>query len=345
MINFSDLYPPPRDIKREDGSSRYCYMTFLMRNDAYLPGALVFAYTLKKMGTQADIVCMVTNQISSSSRVALELIFDRVVDVEEVFIPHHHRHQRQDRPFLFTRFKALLAGEDGSLGMRYEKLVLADADVLPITCFDHLFTLATPAGIINESKFNCMEYDHSGRYIIPSSVGENGKWKWHKIYDPVCPHGKQIPKLITDRIINDPMNLGVNSSLWVLSPSARVYHDILQQLNESDSYSTISRTYNWPEMQFASVYWSGQWTNIDLRFSSFNGYPKLDVLCGTHFAGYKPWNFKEVGTISRFSRFPDYQKWHQQYIEMVDQYPKLHENKKLFQIYTKILDLKVKGTS
>ena len=85
----------------------------------------------------------------------------------------------------------------------------------------------------------------------------------------------------------------------------------------------ITNRFNWPEMQYATLRWSGQWTSIDLRFSSFNGYPQLDVLCGTHFAGYKPWRFKERGTISRFSRFPDYALWHKQYLEMLEAHPAL----------------------
>ena len=28
-------------------------------------------------------------------------------------------------------------------------------------------------------------------------------------------------------------------------------------------------TFKWPEMQYATLRWSGQWTNIDLKYSSF----------------------------------------------------------------------------
>lgn len=339
MINLIELFPPPDSFTRQDGSPRFCYLTFLMRNDSFLPGALVYAFALRMLKTRGDLICMVTKDISVSARASLEFVFDQVLEVEEIYIPHQRRQERQDRPFLFTRFQALLTGEDGPFGLNYEKVVLADADVLPLGCYDHLFTLDAPAGILNESRSNCMEFDDTGRYITPPSVLETGKWNWHQVYEPWCPHGMKIPKQLTDRVKSDPTNMGVNSSLWVLSPSLSTYEDIFNHIKAPEVSSLISKEFNWPEMQFASLYWSGRWTNIDLRFSSFNGYPNLDVLCGTHFAGYKPWNFKEIGTITRFSRFPDYIKWHEVYKKMLDHYPKLRNFPKLSRLFTNIQNL------
>jgi hypothetical protein len=340
-MDFTSLYPFPSTYKRPDGSARYAFMTFLMRNDSFLPGALVFAYALRQQQTAADLVCLVTKDITLPARTALEELFDKVVEVEEVFIPHKRRQERQDRPFLFTRFQALRAGRDGDLGLAYEKIVLADADVLPLCCYDHLFTLETPAGILNENKSYCMEYDPAGRYIIPPSVAQDGTWIWHAHYNELCPHGALIPREITDRVAHEPNNMGVNSSLWVLAPSQAGYDDLISAAYQTEMNSAITNGFNWPEMQFASLYWSGRWTSIDLRFSSFNAYPELEVLCGTHFAGYKPWNFKETGTISRFSRFPDYALWHATYLGMLTAHPLLGGIPRLARLKENILGLKV----
>jgi glycogenin glucosyltransferase len=339
MIDFCAQYPPPASFKRPDGSSRFAFMTFVMRNDGFVPGALVFAYALRRQHTHAALVCMVTKDVTPPSRLALERLFDRVVEVEEIFIPHIRRQERQDRPFLFTRFQALLAGMDGSLGLGYEKVVLADADVLPLRCYNHLFTQDAPAGIINESKSACMDFDSDGKYIIPRSVTDRGNWKWHDLYDPLCPHGTKIPGELTNRVLTDFSNMGVNSSLWVLEPSLPAYENILSEASKPEVNNLIGRSFNWPEMQFATLHWSGQWTSIDLRFSSFNGYPQLDVLCGTHFAGYKPWRFKDPGTFSRFSRFPDYVLWHSHFLEMLEEYPKLNDLPRLVRLETEIRTL------
>ncbi len=113
MIDFQKQYPPPASFKRPDGSTRFAFMTFVMRNDSFTPGALVFAYALRQQRTQADLVCMVTKDVTPAARSALEILFDQVVEVNEIFIPHKRRQERQDRPFLFTRFQALRAGADG----------------------------------------------------------------------------------------------------------------------------------------------------------------------------------------------------------------------------------------
>ena len=42
-----------------------------------------------------------------------------------------------------------------------------------------------------------------GIYIYPASVNETGKWVWHGLYEPMCPHGKKIPQYITDRVKTD----------------------------------------------------------------------------------------------------------------------------------------------
>jgi hypothetical protein len=341
-MDFTLRYPPPKSFKRADGTARFAFMTFLMRNDTFLPGALVFAYALHQQTSGADLVCLVTKDVSFPARTALELLFDQVVEVEEIYIPHQRRQERQDRPFLFTRFQVLRAGSDGDLGLNYEKVVLADADVLPLCCYDHLFTLDTPAGILNENKSFCMEYDPAGRYIIPPSVDRNATWIWHAHYNDICPHGTRIPREITDRVAHEPGNMGVNSSLWVITPSQSGYDDLLSTTQQSEMNSAITNGFNWPEMQFASLHWSGQWTNIDLRFSSFNGYPDLNVLCGTHFAGYKPWNFKETGTISRFSRFPDYALWHATYLGMLSAHPTLGGIPRLARLKENILGLKTR---
>ena len=69
--------------------------------------------------------------------------------------------------------------------------------------------------------------------------------------------------------------------------------------------------------------WSGRWHNIDVRYSALNGYPNLDVLYGTHFAGFKPWYFQRAKTMERYSRYPDFQAWFEHYEELTVAYPSL----------------------
>jgi glycogenin glucosyltransferase len=320
----------PDQTKKSDGSARYAFVSFLMLNDSYLPGALVVGYALHVQGTRADRVCLVTQDVTPDARTALGRIFDRVVDVDQIYVPHKRRQARQDRPYMFTRMNALRLGADGDLGLAYEKVVVLDADVLPFKYYDHLFTLDAPAGILNEEKSHFVETDAEGRYVIPEDVEKTGTWKWHRLYGKVCPHGSRIPQAITDRVGEDPLNLGINGGLFVFEPSMDEYQAIMEDVQRPEMLHLVGDLFDWPEMQYLTLRWSGRWTNVDLRFAGLNGYPTLSVLYGTHFGGLKPWQFKREKAIRRWGRYPDFQAWFATYTEMVSEaYPDLCKVRRL----------------
>ncbi len=325
-----EKYRVPSEMKRADGTSRFAFVTLLMLNDSYLPGVLMLAYALRKQDTKADLLCMITEEITSVARHALGLLFDHVVEVEKIHIPYKRRQKRQYIPYVFTRMNALRLGQDGDLGFRFEKLVGLDADVLPLRYYDHLFLLDAPAGIINEHKAHFLDYDSDGQYIIPRSVETTGTWRWHQVYGEVCPHGHKIPKNITDRVKQDVSNMGVNSALLVFEPSMDEFRSVHQDINQPDIRRLVSDLFEWPDMQYLTMRWSGRWTSIDLRFNGFSGYPNLSVLFGTHYGGLKPWQFRRAKAMARYGRYDDFQLWFKEYVTMVTKaYPELQKVKRL----------------
>ncbi len=304
---------------------RYAYVTFVMRNDSFIPGALVFAYGLRKQNTEADLICIVTENVSDHAKQALNILFDRVIVIDEIYVPHKDRHERQDRPFLFTRFHAFRLGKDGDLDGDYDKILLCDADLLPIRHYDSLFELQAPAGVLNEKKAYCMESEN-GKYVIPDSVFEDSTWIWHRVYKDI-PFGSPIPKAITDRVKTDQQNMGVNAALYLFEPSLEFFEDIIDDLEKETTKEEIGR-YPWPEMQYITAKLSGEWHNMDLKFSSFNGYPTLEVLNGIHYAGLKPWQLKHR-SIMHFAKNDDYKLWYAVFMQMVNEYPDLLEYRKL----------------
>lgn len=329
----------PQTMRRNDGSRRYAFVTFIMMNDSFLPGALMLAYGLRRGNYDADLLCLVTENISAGARELLAELYDHVVQVEEIFIHHKRRQSRQDRPFLFTRFHALRLGADGGLGFDYDKIVMLDCDVFPRRHYDHLFTLNTPAGTVNERREYCLEYDERGRYVIPPDTLETGKWKWHQVYGPVCPHGSPIPKAICQRVASDPSNMGVNSSLLVLTPDKKEFDAIMADVRRPEIKKLVGDVFNWPEMQYATLRWAGKWTNVDLIFNGFGGYPSIDLLYGLHYAGFKPWNFKQRKKLLTLGRHPDFQYWYQQFLCLVTDYPRLRKYPKIRDIVGQITAL------
>lgn len=316
--------------------NKFAYVTFIIRNDSYVPGALVFGYALRLQKTKNDLICVVSDNISLKAISSLKEVYDDVIVIDELYVPHDRRHERQDRPFLFSRFNAFRLGLDGDLNKKYDKIIIADCDILPLQKYDSLFELDAPAGIINEKKEFCMEYNEEGRYIEPLSLEEKGTWIWHEVYSDV-PHGTLIPKNITDRITNDKSNMGINASLMLFKPTMDLYNSVLDDLENVEIQKEIS-LYNWPEMQYITLKLSGKWSNMDLKFSSFNGYPDIKYLNGIHFAGLKPWNIKNK-SLKSFGRFDDYKLWYYTYIKLCESHEKLLENTSLKKLYLFTKDL------
>ncbi|MCL2420643.1 MAG: hypothetical protein FWD03_02190 [Defluviitaleaceae bacterium] len=289
----------------------YAYVTFLMRGDGYLPGALVLAYALK-MQTKYDCICLITEDVSHKVRYALNLIYDKVILVNELRIKSSVSTGRSDRNVLLTKFEALQLGTGGNLGQQYDKIILLDADILPLGGYDDLFLLPTPAGIVMEKKKEC----YSG------AIAMSNKWSWHSQYENICRHGERIPKEITDRVGYDLSNMGINAGLWVLTPSQLEYRNIVTML-DTPEISALTKQFPWPEMQLATLLWSGNWTNIDIRYCSIGGYPRLDVLYGIHFAGLKPWQIKNR-SAKHYAKYPDFILWQQFYMTLYWSLPDLH---------------------
>ncbi len=341
MKDFFSQFKAPGNMKRADGTSRFAFVTFLMMNDSYLASSLLLAYGLKKQNSQADSVCMVTEEIDEDTITPLKLIYDKVVRVKRIFVPHKERKGREDRPLWFTRLNSLLLGPDGNYGLNYEKVCILDADVFPVRHYDALFSVPTPAGMLNEKKSNCLEWDESGKYIYPDSIEKEGKWNWHERYEPAAPHGAPIPKEMTDRPLYDHSNLGLNGSIYVFDTSAKELQSIIEDVERPDIKELVGDKFKWPDMQYFTVRWSGKWHSIDIKFSSFNGYPAIKYLCGCHYSGFKPWYFKQKG-LKNYMEHEDFIFWYKNYLSMLEEYPGLNEFKRLYNIKRNILKLGLK---
>ena len=335
-MEFRDF---PRTIQEPPSNPKFAYVTFVMLNDNYLPGALMVGYGLKRKSTQARLVCMVTDGVSPSARESLESIFHHVPTVDPVYVPHKRRQQRQDRPYFFTRINSLRLGADGNLGFDFEKIAVVDADLLPLKNCDHLFSLPTPAGMLNEAKSHVIKNDDAGRYAVTNEMLRAGKWEWHRKYDAICPHGSPVPSEITDRVATDPTNMGMNGALFVLEPSFHEFEEILRDVRTPKIQKLVGDLFDWPDMQYLTMRWSGKWTNIDARFSGMNGYPHPSILFATHFAGFKPWYFHREKAMNRYARYPDFKLWFEIYLEMMETNQDLKKMEKLRRLRERILQL------
>jgi Glycosyl transferase family 8 len=315
------------------------FVTFLMFNDSYLPGCLMAAYGLREQQSPSRCACVVTRDISAQARHALDALYDDVIEVEYIPIPTGSTRSGETRTGsarvqegALTRFASLRLGRDGDLGGSFEKVVLIDADVLPLRDFDTLWVLPAPAGIINERREHMVEIDRDGSLVVRP---ETSTWIWHDVYGAICPHGAPIPREITDRVAVDPGNFGVNGSLILAEPSMAGYEDFMRWVSTPEVSGYIRR-WPWIDQQAATLYWSGRWTSVDPSFSTLYGYPSLELARGLHFAGIKPWSWRKKGFERRLLKFPDYRLWGTLYAEMLDAVSELREHAGLRRIEREI---------
>lgn len=301
----------------KESLSRSAFVTLVMLDDGYIPGALLLGYSLRETYPESVLICMVTDEISSSTKNLLGLFFNFVIEVEKIYVPCRGMKQAHYLPYVFTKLNALLLCSGGLLSYNPEKVVFIDADVLPLRNYYDLTALKPPAGIINEYKSNLIKTDRSNRYCLAESNRSKGKWHWHNIYDPVCPHGEPIPSYITDQVRDNLKNMGVHGALMIMQPSLDEYEHIMKDINRPDTKNRI-RQYRWPEMQYLTLRWSGQWQNIDIKYCGFKGYPSIDMLYGTHFAGVKPWRLS--ASKRSLHNLPDHRLWHDMYLRMYADY-------------------------
>ncbi len=295
----------------------------------------MFAYSIQQQNTKADLLCFVSGDISKEAINSLKVVYDKIIFTDQIEVENKRKQTRQDVKQLFNRFNALLLEDSSVAGKKYDKIVIADCDVLTIKNWDSLFEVKTPAGVINESKLHTMEFK-DGRYTIPDSYYTTTEWIWHDIYRE-HPHGTLLPKEITDRVDTDNNNMGVNAAIYLLTPSIKLYNSILKDLKDEKIKEKILG-YNWPEMQYLTKKLSGKWHNIDLKFATISGYPTLDHINGIHFVGLKPWSFKNK-SLTTFARYDDFKLWYAVYKKMMRAHPALTRNDKLTNLLDRINDL------
>ena len=253
---------------------RYAYVTLLMGGEAYLPGCLVVGAALRwHLQTRAALVCLVDDSVPPQTRDLLARIYDRVLLVQRLRA-HESGYPRELLSDAYRDVYTKLHIFDAQL-FPYERVCFVDADLLPIRCFDHLFTLPAPAAVIESvdatSQYAYVRHMHGVR------------------------HGKPVPPAILDVSSDDVMG-GINGGLMVVKPDRECFEDMVARIQRPmpawgprhRHLYELGIRYGFPEQHFLQVEFQDVWTAIDPRFNSM----RTDVphSFGVHWMiGRKPW--------------------------------------------------------
>ena len=140
-----------------------------MLGDSYISGAITMAYSVRKAGSQVDLVVLVTPDVSEEGKNILGRYFTTIKVINYVTVPNWRTKKQKHRKYLelvFTKFHVFDL-------LEYEKILLIDADALILKHPDHLFTLEAPAGCYLENKDLMITYDKNGNYVFTSIFAAN----------------------------------------------------------------------------------------------------------------------------------------------------------------------------
>jgi alpha-N-acetylglucosamine transferase len=263
------------EVPADLGPERYAHTTLLLGGDAYLPGCLVVAAALRwHVQTRAALVCLVDDSVGPEARGQLERLYDRVVTVARLRA-HESSYPSELLSDAYREMYTKLHLFDAAL-LPYARVSFIDADLLPLRCFDHLFTLPAPAAVIESvdptSQFAYVHHMHGIR------------------------HGGPVPPAILEPTSDDDVTGGINSGLLIVEPDRARFADLVARIQRpmpewgSHHRALYERgiRYGFPDQHFLQVEFQNAWTAIDPRFNSMR--TDLPHSFGVHWTiGRKPW--------------------------------------------------------
>ena len=257
------------------GPDRYAYVTLLLGGEGYLPGCLVVGAALRwHLQTRAALICLVDDSVPQPAQDMLAQIYDHVRVVPRLR-SHESGYPSELLSDAYRDMYTKLHLFDAKL-FPYERVAFVDADLLPVRCFDHLFTLPAPAAVIEN-------VDPSSQYTYVHHM--------HGVR-----HGQPVPSAILDVSSDDDVTGGINGGLLVIKPDRARFDDMVARIQRPmpewgprhrELYDRGIR-YGFPEQHFLQVEFQNGWTAIDPRFNSMR--TDLPHSFGVHFTiGRKPW--------------------------------------------------------
>jgi hypothetical protein len=226
---------------------RYAHTCLLLGGDAYLPGCLVVAAALRwHVHTGAALVCLIDDSVSQSAREMLGRLYDRVV-----VVPRLRGHDSSyPHELLSDAYRDMYTSHPRS-GLLCTNSFLRRCDLLPIRCFDHLFTLPAPAAVIESvdptSQFAYVQHMHGVR------------------------HGERVPPAILEVTSDDDVTGGINAGLLVIQPDRARFEDMTARIQRPmpewgphhRQLYDLGIRYGFPEQHFLQVEFQNEWTAID----------------------------------------------------------------------------------
>jgi lipopolysaccharide biosynthesis glycosyltransferase len=265
------------------------YVTLVMKQQHYINGAMVLAYSLKQTETKHDIVCMITEDMFEYKEMLLN-VFDKVVTVQylQYYTPNLKTQKQND---IYGNWKDISFTKWNCLQLPYDKVCFLDADLIVQKNIDHLFSLQAPAGCF----------------------GNN--WSSHVDYYSNVKHGKHIP----DMSINKGLTNGylVNGHCIILEPNTKLFSrfiEFMKMRKYMKNYKCLAMVDEVALIKFM-VTEDKHWTQIGTDYNCVPWKNGTDAYILHYFNKEKPWMSK-----SKLNKWTDLKIWFDIWDKICDTY-------------------------
>jgi alpha-N-acetylglucosamine transferase len=289
-----------KTLMTQHDMSKFAYVTLLMKGDSYVPGCLVLASSLRRVESKADIICMVTPDVSLDARSVLAHpdLFTEVIPVDYITTPAFklpnasvQKHYGDMNTSLMTKLNCLnLKGKLKDKQKQYEKVCLLDADLLILRCMDNLFNLPAPAGTF-----------HS--YWLTG---------WQDPYPQNMKTGDSVPYTAIQEALKRKHSYVVQTTVLLLPTTKPNGEDIFPDIeNYIQKFSAdtgdlglsnlLATMYDTVDDLTVSTYFKN-WTHIGQEYTCIPWRDQQDHPYVRHYYHNKPWTMHE-------SDWPDLKPW------------------------------------
>lgn len=129
-------------------SNNHAYVWLVMCGDRYVPGVITSAYSVKKTNPKADLVVMVTPDVTQESVTQISKLA-KVVTVD--YITFNGKFNHVD-PLGKYSWINLSYTKWRCLGLPYDKIFMLDTDIIVTKNIDEVFLYPAPAGVFQQQK-------------------------------------------------------------------------------------------------------------------------------------------------------------------------------------------------
>ncbi|KAG2184533.1 hypothetical protein INT43_000442 [Umbelopsis isabellina] len=247
----------------------------LTSTDKYVNGIIVLASAFEQQQSKYPLVVLYTPQTVS------EQVIDQLADLGCDMIPIEPIVPKADLKYLFERFSKTWTKLRAWQQTDYERLVLMDADMLPLHNMDELMTMTLegPDWVAASHACTCnpQRISHYPKDWTPSTCAFTGCDRTAGTIHPPSMEKRDY----------------FNSGLVVLTPNETVFKRMLEKLDNDEELMK----YCFPDQDFLNDIFKGHWVPLPYSYNALKTLPTahhdmwdLTDVKNIHYILTKPWD-------------------------------------------------------